>query len=589
MFAEKSFLCQARISNSKLPGLRPARMYHQYFGLSESPFSISVNPRYLFMSPRHRDALAHLLYGVGSGGGFILLTGEVGTGKTTINRCLLEQLPDTTDLAVVLNPALSAVELLATVCDEFGIKYPAGTDSLKVLTDGLHQFLLSNHAAGRKSVLLIDEAQHLDFEVLEQIRLLTNLETNEQKLLQIILIGQPELSAKLARSELRQLNQRITARYDLQALNEAETRAYVQHRLQVAGLPPSQQLFANSVVREVHRLSHGIPRRINVLCERILLGAYGQQSQTISKALVRSAASEVFGDDYSRSLGGRRIGLIAVAAVLVAVVAVLFAIEHFRPWGRSEVLTQASPSTRSLDAIESKPRSKDAALPQPAAGALTQEDATLMSLRGDAELPYLLEPTLAGDWFWRIHSDVAPQADGCPQMSARPLLCERGKARVWNDLARLERPIMLSMETPARFEAAVIVVEFSDVEAKIMTPQGIMTVALRSLARSWNGGYSYLWLPPDGWLAPLSEGNEAQAVAEVAQLFAELDGQSEPLADTIFNSQLAQRARFFQERQGLEVSGVVDVKTLLALRRETGKEPDSHDWLARARSLIERY
>ena len=174
-------------------------MYYKYFGLVESPFSISVNPRYLFMSPRHRDALAHLLYGVGSGGGFILLTGEVGTGKTTINRALLEQLPDNVDLAIVLNPALSAVELLATVCDELAIDYPKDHHSLKDLTDALHRFLLSNHDKGRKTVLMIDEAQHLDIDVLEQIRLLTNLETDSEKLLQIILIGQPELTEKLGR------------------------------------------------------------------------------------------------------------------------------------------------------------------------------------------------------------------------------------------------------------------------------------------------------------------------------------------------------------------------------------------------------
>lgn len=176
-------------------------MYHKHFGLNDAPFSISVNPRYLFMSQRHRDALAHLLYGVGGGGGFILLTGEVGTGKTTVNRCLLEQLPDTTDLAIILNPALSALELLATACDELDIDYPKQTESLKALTDALHQFLLANFEKGRKTVLMIDEAQHLDFDVLEQIRLLTNLETNEEKLLQIILIGQPELTEKLALSK----------------------------------------------------------------------------------------------------------------------------------------------------------------------------------------------------------------------------------------------------------------------------------------------------------------------------------------------------------------------------------------------------
>ena len=183
-------------------------MYHPFFGLTEQPFTIAVNPRYLFMSHRHREALAHLLYGVGSGGGFVLLTGEVGTGKTTLNRCLLEQLPTNTDIAIVLNPALSAIELLASVCDELEISYPTETPSLKMLTDALHRFLLTNHAKARQTVLMIDEAQHLDFEVLEQIRLLTNLETDEKKLLQIILTGQPELESMLARPELRQLNQR---------------------------------------------------------------------------------------------------------------------------------------------------------------------------------------------------------------------------------------------------------------------------------------------------------------------------------------------------------------------------------------------
>ena len=214
-------------------------MYYQYFGLSEAPFSIAVDPRYLFMSHRHRDALAHLLYGVGAGGGFIVLTGEVGTGKTTLNRALLAQLPDTADVAIVLNPALDAAELLATVCDELAIPYErADAGSLKALTDCLHRFLLDNHARGRKTVLLIDEAQHLSVEVLEQIRLLTNLETDSKKLLHIILTGQPELSAMLARPELRQLNQRITARYDLAPLTRTETGSYIRHRLQIAGLGP---------------------------------------------------------------------------------------------------------------------------------------------------------------------------------------------------------------------------------------------------------------------------------------------------------------------------------------------------------------
>ncbi len=209
-------------------------MYNDHFGLHDHPFSIAPDPRYLFMSDRHREALAHLLYGIRNEGGFVLLTGEIGTGKTTVCRCLLEQLPADTRVAYIINPRLSALELLATICGEFGISCPEGNSS-KLFIDRLNVFLLDSHAAGRQSVLIIDEAQNLSAEVLEQIRLLTNLETNRRKLLQIILIGQPELRVLLARPDLRQLAQRITARYHLQALSKREVIKYVSHRLAIAG------------------------------------------------------------------------------------------------------------------------------------------------------------------------------------------------------------------------------------------------------------------------------------------------------------------------------------------------------------------
>src|SRR6056297_3677415 len=303
-------------------------MYYQYFGLKEAPFSIAVNPRYLFMSARHRDALAHLLYGVGAGGGFILLTGEVGTGKTTINRCLLEQLPQDTDIAIILNPALNALELLASVCDEFGIDYPHGSaqdrPTLKMLTDRLHRFLLENHQRGRKTVLLIDEAQHLDFDVLEQIRLLTNLETNSEKLLQIILIGQPELAQMLARPELRQLNQRITARFNLEPLNREETAAYIRHRLQVAGLAPGTEPFPPAVVRGIYRHSRGVPRLINLLCDRLLLGAYGRQATRVSPRLLRGAVREVTGEGGAADRWRVSLAIALPVLALAAVLALLW-------------------------------------------------------------------------------------------------------------------------------------------------------------------------------------------------------------------------------------------------------------------------
>src|SRR6185436_1901090 len=232
-------------------------MYLAHFGLREPPFSITPDPRFLYMSGRHREALAHLVYGVGEHGGFVQLTGEVGTGKTSVCRCLLEQLPPHVDLALVFNPRLSPVELLATVCDELRITYPAGTTSAKELVDRLHRHLLEAHTGGRRTVLIIDEAQSLSPDVLEEVRLLTNLETTREKLLQVILIGQPELAAILEQPKLRQLAQRVTARYHLEPLSRMETRAYIRHRLAVAGR--GRAAFTAAALRTLHRRSRGIP------------------------------------------------------------------------------------------------------------------------------------------------------------------------------------------------------------------------------------------------------------------------------------------------------------------------------------------
>ena len=266
-------------------------MYQSYFGLAEAPFSIAPDPRYLYMSQRHQEALAHLLYGVNGGGGFVLLTGEVGAGKTTVCRCLLEQIPESCDVAYIFNPKLTVQELLSTICVEFGIAYPPGNTSIKVFVDCINAYLLDAHARGRHTVLIIDEAQNLSADVLEQMRLLTNLETNQRKLLQIILLGQPELATMLARPELRQLAQRIVARYHLGPLTKQEVAAYVRHRLEVSGA--QRQLFPAALMGRLYRLSGGIPRIINVLCDRALLGAYVQGKERVDRATLTQAAREV--------------------------------------------------------------------------------------------------------------------------------------------------------------------------------------------------------------------------------------------------------------------------------------------------------
>ncbi len=268
-------------------------MYKEYFGLKELPFSIAPDPRYLYMSNQHREALAHLVYGINSDGGFILLTGEVGTGKSTVCRSLLEQIPPNFDIALILNPQLTVTELLATICDELSIEYPKGNTSIKVFVDCINAYLLDAHSKGRKTVIIIEEAQNLSIEVLEQVRLLTNLETTKQKLLQIVMLGQPELNYMLSRPELRQLSQRITTRYHLSSLSKKEVTSYVKHRLSVAGTRSG--LFPPSSVRKLFCLSRGIPRLINLICDRALLGAYAQGRDQVDRSMLSKAAREIFG------------------------------------------------------------------------------------------------------------------------------------------------------------------------------------------------------------------------------------------------------------------------------------------------------
>ena len=299
-------------------------MYKEYFGLKEDPFSIAPDPQFLYMSDRHREALAHLIYGMKADSGFVLLTGEVGTGKTTVCRCLLGQIPENSEIAFILNPKLSVVELLATICDELEISYPEGNSSVKVFIDLINIYLLNAHGQGKHTVLIIDEAQNLSVDVLEQIRLLTNLETDKRKLLQVIMLGQPELNLMLERSELRQLAQRVTARYHLEPLSKDEIEGYLSHRLAVAGV--ERPLFPVKTVNKLYSLTGGVPRVINLLCDRALLGAYVKGQNVVSPTLLTEAASEVFGKRGTSGSGGNILWqwLLIALLSLVLVIGVAF-------------------------------------------------------------------------------------------------------------------------------------------------------------------------------------------------------------------------------------------------------------------------
>lgn len=555
-------------------------MYHSYFGLREEPFSIAVNPKYLFMSARHRDALAHLLYGVGTGGGFILLTGEVGTGKTTINRALMEQLPAETDIAVILNPALNADELLATVCDELKIDYDHDDYSLKSLTDKLHAFLMDNHSSGRNTVLLIDEAQHLQFDVLEQIRLLTNLETNTRKLLQIVLVGQPELSEMLSRPELRQLNQRITARYELQPLNRQETESYIRHRLQVAGLPASQEIFPQGVVREIHKFTQGIPRLINVLCNRVLLGAYGHNQSRVDMKTLRQAAGEVFGSGQVSTGGaGLKWGMIAALGLGMALAGLLY-------WQVQPGMSRSSPQQRPAPIVHQEPAGLEESLtespqdpgvyPEIAAEAPAGVHTAAVSVAEE-----LVKPTTSDAKVslfparWEALSELAVymgarENGDCAALLETGWRCQEYRATTWNEVLSYDQPAVLSLVTPARFARYAVLVGVNEETAHLSYRGEEFPVPLAELGTQWQGGFMFLWRPPEGFVGPVSRGDSGPVVRWLAQQFAEIDQQPSPLADSSFNAALAQRVRMFQRQHDLHDDGVVGVKTLLKLFEQRG-------------------
>ena len=544
-------------------------MYHQYFGLDEPPFSIAVNPRYLFMSGQHRDALAHMLYGVGVGGGFIMLTGEVGTGKTTIIRCLLEQLPENTDIAIVMNPALDVPGLLATVCDEFHLPKDDTEPNLKALTDKLHQFLLTNHRLGRNTVLLIDEAQHLRFDVLEQIRMLTNLETNTKKLLQIILVGQPELDDVLARQDLRQLSQRITARYKLKPLSLTETHAYIQHRLQVAGLSVGQQLFPPKVIRETYRVSGGVPRLINVLCDRMLLGAYGQNKPQVDSLMLKQAAQEVLGKkqgfELSKIASAEALwGALAVTTLTVVVTLVLL----FWP--------ENTPSSGELDEPSSGLTAAEGS-----EGAASDTKALQLSSVEAALIP---SDTAAME---TLLNNLGEPVGTCWQLGLRGLSCETRTVDNWEGFSDFNRPAVLTITTPGKRKAYVALLTLRDGQALVSSAGQQVWVPQETLGELWTGEFTFIWHRPEHFEDSIRFGDGGPMVAWLANKFAALDGQDEPLAGDWYNKLLVERVKLFQQEHDAKIDGVVGFKTLLKINEALAVDTTLDDFPKRLASPVD--
>ena len=533
-------------------------MYERFFGLAEKPFAITPDPRYLFLSERHAEALAHLAYGIQEAGGFVQLTGEVGTGKTMVVRSLLQQLPANCDMALILNPRITPAEFLLAICDELHVGVPdALTSSVKGLVDLLTRFLLDAHGRGRRVVVMVDEAQNLSPDVLEQVRLLTNLETATQKLLQIILVGQPELRDVLGRVDLRQLAQRITGRYHLEALTRDETLAYVRHRMRVAGA--TADVFSNAALREVHRLSGGIPRIINVICDRALLGAFTREEHRLTPRLVRQAAAEVYG----RPMVAPWVRWLAGAGMFAGVVLLGMAIWKVLPARNAQAPAQAATAAAPPPAAPAAP-----AATQPAAAAAPSQDlpAILTADAGEATTDNAFKDLLG---MWGAHYDPAAGRP-CDQVADQGLQCV-ADVGTFAQLKLIDRPAILSLTDGQGGEHQVVLQSLHGDQATISIGDRHYDVGLADLANHWFGEFLVVWRPTIPMAKQLRLGMRGDDVRWLRESLAHLDGRTvDSATPDVFDDTLRRQVEDFQRSRRLTVDGIAGVQTQLLLDSAIG-------------------
>jgi general secretion pathway protein A len=526
-------------------------MYLGAFGLTETPFSTTPDQRFLYLSDRHRDALAHLLYGIAERGGFVQLTGEVGTGKTTLCRYLLEHLPVHVDVALILNPTVTRLELLGTICDELRVAYPAGSTSVKVLVDALYAHLLNAHARGRRTIVIVDEAQHLSVEVLEQLRLLTNLETAKAKLLQIILIGQPELLELMGRTDLRQVAQRVAARYHLTPLTERETRAYVVHRLSMAGQP--MMIFDDAALRAVHQASGGVPRLINVICDRALLGAYATHRETVTRTIVRRAAREIAGDvPRVRERRRRRTAVVAVAATLVLVTALVLVARS----SRTQMLPGAPP-TAPVAAAAVTPPATPAPTPGPSLRALLEHG----GVSTDIDSAYA---AIAARWGRSYERRPNQQPCDAVRRSGLHCIARRG---TWNLVRRFDLPAVIELVSTSGARRFLAVVSADESRATVQFGSRAEPIPTDQIEREWDGSFVVLWKPPRIGIDAIGPGVKGADVVWLRQRLGTLDGQVVPdiASARTYDESLASRVTAFQRAHGLLADGIAGEETLAKL------------------------
>jgi general secretion pathway protein A len=529
-------------------------MYLDFYGLREKPFNLTPDPRFIYLSKNHREAFAHLLYGINNRAGFILLTGEVGSGKTTVLRSLLSQLDgDHFRTALIFNPCLSSPELIQNINREFAIQpnTPTGTS----LLDGLNPFLLRQNSEGRTVVLVIDEAQNLEAPVLEQIRLISNLETDRDKLIQIVLSGQPEFVNILKKKEMHQLSQRITVRCHLKSMDFEDTVAYVNHRLEVAGAR-SRDLFHKSALRLIYRYSRGLPRLINAACDRALLTGYTRDAERVSSRIVAAALKDMRGETASHTQR-RRLILIPTVAMLVAFVAAAI------------YFTQSD----FIDRFKgSQPLEATGVVPERELVITSEEFYRIMAAElggvSESESARKAFNTLAELWNVRpiLETNHLNQFDGMERAAVDRGLCLYKFSGNLGSLLRIDSPAVLEMSVPGITGKRFISLVGMENERLLVDPpiSGRKSLSFDELEKHWSGNGFLLWRDPMNLQTRILPGAKGDHIRRLQALLKEAGSYSKPLTG-VYDSDTLSAVKGFQSSKGIEQDGIVGGQTLMFL------------------------